>query len=56
MFSSFSCISFQYVLLLAFVSECNCFHRSRCSMEMLRVDDIGWESWDWVEPPAWERA
>ena len=27
-----------------------------CSMEMWCPDDIGWESWDWVGPPAWERA
>ena len=52
----FSCISFKYVLLLALVSECNCFLRSRCSMEMWCLDDIGRDSWDWVGPPAWGRA
>ena len=51
-----SCISFKYVLLLALVSEFNCFLRSRCSMEMWSPDDIGRDSWDWVGPPAWERA
>ena len=39
-----------------FVSELNCFLRSRCSMEMWCPDDIGRDSWDWVGPPAWERA
>ena len=52
----FSCISFKYVLLLAFVPEFNCFLRSRCSMEMWCPDDIGRDSWDWVGPPAWGRA
>ena len=52
----FSCISFKYVLLLALVSECNCFLRSRCSMEMWCPDDTGPDGWDWVGPPAWERA
>ena len=52
----FSCISFKYVLLLALVSEFNCFLRSRCSMEMWCPDDIGRDSWDWVGPPAWGRA
>ena len=52
----FSCISFTYVSLLASVSEFNCFHRSRCSMEMWCPDDLGRDSWDWVGPPAWERA
>ena len=52
----FSCISFKYVLLLALVSEFNCFLRSRCSMEMWCPDDIGRDSWDWVGPPAWVRA
>ena len=33
-----------------------CFLRSRCSMEMWCPDDSGRDSWDWVEPPAWERA
>ena len=36
----FSCISFTFVLLLALVSEFNCFLRSRCSMEMWCPDDI----------------
>ena len=53
---AFSCISFKYVSLLALVSEFNCFLRSRCSMEMWCPDDIGLDSWDWVGPPAWERA
>ena len=48
----FSCISYKKVLLLAFVSEFNCFLRSRCSMEMWCPDDIGRDSWDWVGPPA----
>ena len=52
----FSCISFKYALLLALVAECNCFFRSRCSMEMLCLDDIGQDSWDWVGAPAWETA
>ena len=52
----FSDISFKCVLLLALVSEFNCFLRSRCSMEMWCPDDIGRDSWDWVGPPAWERA
>ena len=30
--------------------------RSRCSMEMWRLDDVGRDSWDWVGPPAWGRA
>ena len=52
----FSCISFKYFFLLAFVSEFDCFLRSRCSMEMWCPDDIGRDSWDWVGPPAWGRA
>ena len=48
----FSCVSFKYVLLLALVSEFNCFLRSRCSMEMWCPDDTGRDSWDWVGPPA----
>ena len=54
----FSCISFKKVSLLASVSGFNkrCFLRSRCSMEMWCPDDIGRENWDWVGPPAWERA
>ena len=43
---------FKYFLLLALVSEFNCFLRSRCSMEMWCPDDIGRDSWDWVGPPA----
>ena len=43
----FSCISFKYVLLLASVSEFNCFLRSRCTMEMWCPDDIGRDSGDW---------
>ena len=46
-------ISFKYFLLLALVSEFNCFVRSRCSMEMWCPGDIGRDSWDWVGPPAW---
>ena len=52
----FSCISFKYFLLLALVSEFDCFLRSRCSMEMWCPDDVGRDSWDWVGPPAWGRA
>ena len=52
----FSCISFKYFLLLALVSEFNCFLSSRCSMEMWCPHDIGRDSWDWVGPPAWGRA
>ena len=52
----FSCISFNYVLLLALVSEFNFLLRSRCSMEMWCPDDIGRDSWDWVGPPACGRA
>ena len=55
-FFSFSCISFKYFLLLALVSEFNCFLRSRCSMEMWCPDDLRRDSRDWVGPPAWERA
>ena len=47
---------FKYFLLLALISEFNCFLRSRCSMEMWCPDDIGRDSWDWVGPPAWGRA
>ena len=55
--SSFlSCISLKYVLLLALVSEFNCFLRCRCSMEMWCPDDRTRDSWDWVGPPAWVRA
>ena len=43
-------------LSLALVSEFNCFLRSRCSMEMWCPDDTERDSWDWVGPPAWERA
>ena len=49
----FSCISFKYFLLLALVSEFNCFLRSRCFTEMWCPDDTGRDSWDWVGPPAW---
>ena len=49
-------MSFKYFLLLALVSEFNCFLRSRCSMEMWCPDDIGRDSWDWVGPHAWGRA
>ena len=44
--------------LPAFVLGINkrCFLRRRCSMEMWCPDDIGRDSWDWVGPPAWERA
>ena len=52
----FSCISSKNVLLLALVSEFNCFLRSRCSTEMWCLDDIGRDSWDWVVPPAWGKA
>ena len=48
----FFCISFKYFLLLALVSEFNCFLRSRCSMEMWCPDDIGRDGWDWVGPPV----
>ena len=37
---------------LALVSEFNCFFRSRCSIEMRCLYDIGRDSWDWVGPPA----
>ena len=40
-FFSFFNISFKNCLLLALVSELNCFLRSRCSMEMRFPDDIG---------------
>ena len=55
-FFSFFLYFFQIFFLLASVSEFNCFLRSRCSMEMWCLDDIGRDSWDWVGPPAWERA
>ena len=51
-FFFFSCISFKYILLLALVSEFNCFLRS----QMWCLNDIGRDSWDWVGPPAWVRA
>ena len=38
----------KYMLLPAFVTEFNCFLRSRCSMEMWCPDDTGRDSWDWV--------
>ena len=43
---------------VAFVSGFNkrCFLRGRCSMEMWCLDDMERDSWDWVGPPAWERA
>ena len=50
----FSCISFKYVLLLALVSQFNCFLRCRCSMEMWSPDDT--ERDKYVGPPTWERA
>ena len=56
LFFSFFLYFFQICLLLALVSEFNCFLRSRCSMEMWCPDDIGRDSWDWVGPPAWVRA
>ena len=55
-FFSFSCFSFKFVLLLASVSEFNCFLRSRSSMEMWCPDDARRDIWDWVGPPAWVRA
>ena len=55
-FFLFSCISFKKFSLLVSVSEFNCFLRSRCSIEMWCLDDIGRDSWDWVGPPAWVRA
>ena len=60
--SSFSFLSFFVIYssnfsLLALVSVLKkCFLRSRCSMEMWCPDDIRWDSWDWVGPPAWWRA
>ena len=42
--------------MLALASEFNCVPHSRCSMEMWCPDDKGRDSWDWVGPPAWERA
>ena len=46
------------MFFLAFVSGFNkrCFLRSRSSLEMWCLDDIGRDSWDWVGPPAWGRA
>ena len=35
-------------LLLALVSEFDCFLRGRCSMDMWCPDDVGRDSWDWV--------
>ena len=55
-FFFFLVFCFKYVLLLALVSEFNCFLRRRCSVEMWCPDDIGRDSWDWVGPPTWERA
>ena len=52
----FSCVSFKYFKLLALVSAFNCFLSGRCSMDMWCPDDVGRDSWDWVEPPAWGRA
>ena len=62
LFSFFSWILFFFffclLYFLAFVSRFNkrCFLRSRCSMEMWCLDDIGRDSWDWIGPPVWERA
>ena len=55
-FFFFSCLSFKCVLLLALVSEFNCFLRSRCSMEMWCPDDIGRDRWDWIGPPTWDES
>ena len=52
----FSCISFNFFLMLELASEFDCLLRSRCSMEMWCPDDTGRDSWDWVGPPAWRRA
>ena len=52
----FFLVFLSFFFLLALVSEFNCFLRSRCSMEMWCLDDIGRDSWDWVEPLAWVRA
>ena len=52
-FFTFFLYLFQIFLLLALVSEFNCFLRSRCSMETWCPDDTGRDSWDWV---AWGRA
>ena len=43
-------LSFKHISLLSSESQFNhtCFLRSR--------DDIGRDSWDWVEPPNWEKA
>ena len=57
-FLFFPCFFFSilYFLFSSIVSVFNCFFRSRCSMEMWCPDEIGRDSWDWVEPPAWGRA
>ena len=49
---------FKYMPLPAFVLGFykRCFLRSRCSMEVWCPDDTGRDSWDWVGPPAQERA
>ena len=49
---------FSNFSFLAFVSRFSnrCFLRSRCSTETWCPDDNGRDSWDWVGPPAWERA
>ena len=57
-FLFFKVFLYLFFSFLAFVSGFNkrCFLRGRCSMEMWCPDDIGRDSWDWVGPPAWERA
>ena len=49
--------SFENVFLYLFFSfPAFVSGRCRCSMEIWCLDDIGRDSWDWVGPPAWERA
>ena len=46
----------KFVPLLAFVFEFNKEMFAPWSVEMWCLDDVGRDSWDWVGPPAWERA
>ena len=55
-FFSFFLYFFQMYSIAGISIRVYCFLRSRCSMEMWCPDDIGRDSWDWVGPPAWERA
>ena len=57
-FCSFVFLFFFFFWYFSCVFVFNCFLRARCSMEMLCLDDMGRDSWDWVgpSPPTRERA